>query len=340
MAEREYLSKESGSKTFRKKKKPVQDLINDALYMLDKFGIPMKDKSPRLKEKTALAFLSLLNMTPRKRWMQVKDISTVQRKTRDIIGYQNNEYGETRSPGSYDDVRREELVDLVLAGIVLNSKTDASRNDPTRGYGISEEYARVVRSFGTKQWDENLASIVKKYGTFSDRIAAKRNVKKVEIHLSDGANLELSSGKHNELHKAVVEEFMSRFCQGASVLYLGDAAKKQLINKSEELRPLGFTELEHGMLPDIIAYDKKKNWLYIIEAVYSSNPIKPNRKLMLEKITRAANVEIVFVSAFLDQKTFRKFASDIAWETEVWIAESPDHMIHFNGDKFLGPYKS
>jgi adenine-specific DNA-methyltransferase len=44
------------------------------------------------------------------------------------------------------------------------------------------------------------------------------------------------------------------------------------------------------------------------------------------------------VTAFPDRVTFRKFAKDIAWETEVWIADNPDHMIHFNGDKFLGPY--
>ncbi|MFS2517149.1 MULTISPECIES: BsuBI/PstI family type II restriction endonuclease [Parabacteroides] len=29
--------------------------------------------------------------------------------------------------------------------------------------------------------------------------------------------------------------------------------------------------------------------------------------------------------------------ADIAWETEVWIAENPGHMIHFNGDRFIGP---
>ena len=49
--------------------------------------------------------------------------------------------------------------------------------------------------------------------------------------------------------------------------------------------------------------------------------------------------ELIFITAFLDRTTYRKFAKDIAWETEVWIADAPEHMIHFNGDKFLGPYK-
>ncbi len=30
--------------------------------------------------------------------------------------------------------------------------------------------------------------------------------------------------------------------------------------------------------------------------------------------------------------------AQIAWESEVWIAEEPMHMIHFNGERFLGPY--
>jgi type II restriction enzyme len=45
----------------------------------------------------------------------------------------------------------------------------------------------------------------------------------------------------------------------------------------------------------------------------------------------------VYVSAFPDFAEFRKHMKEIAWETEVWIAEFPDHMIHYNGERFLGP---
>lgn len=50
-------------------------------------------------------------------------------------------------------------------------------------------------------------------------------------------------------------------------------------------------------------------------------------------------VGLVFVTAFLDRRSFGKFLSDIAWETEVWVADSPSHLIHFDGEKFLGPYE-
>ncbi|HLE39935.1 MAG TPA: BsuBI/PstI family type II restriction endonuclease, partial [Nitrospirota bacterium] len=50
-----------------------------------------------------------------------------------------------------------------------------------------------------------------------------------------------------------------------------------------------------------------------------------------------AAVGLIYVSAFPDFSEFHKHVGKIAWETEVWIAEFPDHMIHYNGDKFLGP---
>ena len=76
----------------------------------------------------------------------------------------------------------------------------------------------------------------------------------------------------------------------------------------------------------------------MIEAVHSSGVISNVRLLELKKLTEKCQADIIFVTAFLDNNTFRKFAADIAWETEVWIADAPDHIIHFDGEKFLGPY--
>ena len=104
------------------------------------------------------------------------------------------------------------------------------------------------------------------------------------------------------------------------------------------MKELKFFEISHGELPDIIAYSHTKNWLYLIEAVHSSGVISPVRLLNLKRLTNNCQAELIFVTAFLDKKTFRKFVSDIAWETEVWIAESPDHLIHFDGEKFCNSY--
>jgi hypothetical protein len=40
-----------------------------------------------------------------------------------------------------------------------------------------------------------------------------------------------------------------------------------------------------------------------------------------------------------DRRAMLKYLNDISWETEVWVADSPTHLIHFNGERFLGPYE-
>lgn len=121
-------------------------------------------------------------------------------------------------------------------------------------------------------------------------------------------------------------------------MYVGDTADKYLHLDKDALRDLIFFEISHEELPDIIAHSAEKNWLFLIEAVHSSGPINEIRLLQLKKLTEKCTAAIIYVTAFLDRTTFRKFMADIAWETEVWIASNPDHLIHFNGEKFLGPY--
>jgi len=62
------------------------------------------------------------------------------------------------------------------------------------------------------------------------------------------------------------------------------------------------------------------------------------RRAKFEEVTASCKADIVYATAFANRAAYRKFANDIAWETEVWIADNPEHMIHFNGDTFLGPY--
>ena len=167
-----------------------------------------------------------------------------------------------------------------------------------------------------------------------------RDLPRFPVKLPDGQTLKFSPGEHNLLQKAVIEQFLPRYGHGAEVLYVGDTAKKFLVREEARLKALKFFALDHGELPDVVAYSSQKNWLYLVEAVHSSGPISPLRLLELKRLTQGCTADIVYVTAFLTRDTFRKFAPDIAWETEVWIADAPDHLVHFDGDKFLGPYKS
>lgn len=155
--------------------------------------------------------------------------------------------------------------------------------------------------------------------------------------LQNGVRLKLSAGKHNQVQVAIVERFAPRFANGGTLLYLGDTAKKDLYVDEKELKNLGIPIDKHSKLPDVVIFDNKRKWLFLIEAVTSHGPVSPKRLLELEDFLKNCKVGKVYVTAFPDMAEFKKHSNNIAWETEVWLMEVPDHMIHFNGDRFIGP---
>jgi len=138
----------------------------------------------------------------------------------------------------------------------------------------------------------------------------------------------------------VLSGFLPRWGHSAFPLFVRGENHLRKGGVLDALSRLGLSCVDRWELPDIIAYSEMKNWLFLIEAVHSSGPISPVRLLELQRLTVACTADIVYVTAFLNRDAFRKFAPEIAWETEVWIADAPDHLVHFDGAKFLGPYKS
>lgn len=327
--------------SLKKKSKRIKELINDALYVLSHLGIPFDGLSERRLEKMAMAFLAVCDINKVNQWQKLSSSEAVRALTsRQIIDYNNKYFEENISSGSYDDIRRKDLKLLTAAEIVLKSANnpDAATNNPTRAYALNQEYADVIAAFGSDNWEEDVEEFLSNRETLEERLSDTRNMSLLPVKLPTGMILQFSPGKHNILQKAIIEDFLPRYGAEAEVLYVGDAADKFLHLNESKLKDLNFFELSHDELPDILAYSKSKNWLYLIEAVHSSGPISKIRYEELHALTKNCTAEIIYVTAFLDRTTFRRFAPDIAWETEVWIADAPDHLIHFNGDKFLGPY--
>ena len=325
---------------FREGKSPeVQRVLLEALIFLHATGIPLSDKTDRNLERMAMAFLAVGNVKSSEDWDKLKDINSGRViTTRGIIDFYNAAFGEAISSGSYDDIRRKDLLLLVEAGIVVQTSPLSARNDPSRGYALAPEFAIPARLIGTEKWEAVLQVLLARVGTLQERLTTKRQLEMIPVTISSGATLEFSPGEHNLLQKAIIEEFLPRYGYGAEVLYVGDTADKFLHIERERLAELQFFELAHGELPDIVAYSVSKNWLYLIEAVHSSGVISEMRKSKLRQLTQNCTADIIYVTAFLNRAKFREFLPQIAWETEVWIADSPDHLIHFNGDRFLGPY--
>lgn len=332
--------KNASSSTFRAKDRATQLLINQALDQLDAFGIPMTGTGRR-RECMAMAFIAVAGVIPRGSWQDAKDFEQDRAlKSRDIIDFRNKYLGENGSSGSYDDVRRRDLKPLVAAGIVVNSLPGSAHNAPNRGYALHPEFARAVRVFGRKQWKSELEGVLANYKTLREQLSSKRKMKRVPIKLASGVELDFGPGEHNELQKAIVEEFLPRYGYEAEVFYVGDAEDKDAHYDEKRLRAMGVFELDHKELPDLIAYSEQKSWLYIIEAVTSSGPLDAYRHAALQRLLEKVICGgVVYVTAFPDRgKVFRQYVGEISWETEVWVASDPDHLIHFNGERFLGPY--
>jgi len=334
-----YLNEDS--ETYKSKSKIAQDLINHTLRVLDIFGVPMNNTSRRL-ERMAVAFLAVADVKTLEDIPNTKDQNSNEihsPKTREIIEYVNQNFSENISSGSYDDIRRKDLRFLVLGDIVLRSSPDAATNDSTRGYVLNPFYAELFRFSVNDGWEKLVSEKLEGVESIGERLAAIRDIQKVPVKMKDGKTLEFSPGKHNDLQKAIIEEFLPRYGYGAEVLYVGDTSKKYLHLDKVKLEELNFFEMSHDRLPDILAYSEERNWLYLIEAVHTSGPIDQAKLILFEDLTKDCKAEIIYVTAFLTKDKFRSYAKELAWETEVWIAENPDHLIHFNGDKFLGPYK-
>jgi len=339
MSRKNYINREK-CKTFAAKNIETQELIDNALFILEYFGIPTDNTARRL-ERMAMAFLAVADIKKNEDFKLAKDLSNdnYALKTREIISYINEHFQENISSGSYDDIRRKDLKLLVVADIILQSSPDAPTNDSTRGYGLNPMYAELVRQYPNKNWQKETAKTLKNIEPLAEKLKRKRNLQKIPVQLPSGEKLSFSVGLHNDLQKAIIEVFLPRYGYGAEVLYVGDTSDKYLYVNEKKLKQLDFFEISHEELPDIIVYSEARNWLYLIEAVHSSGAINELRLLQLKELTQNCKADIIYVTAFLNKATFRKFTADIAWETEVWIADNPDHLIHFDGDKFLGPYQ-
>lgn len=322
-----------------KKPEQIKRLINEALDILQSVGIPFSGKRERGLESMAMAFLAVAGI--KKSWKDAQGQNEHRHlKTRDIIKFINEHYEEKISSGSYDDVRRKHLKLLVLADLVLNSADNpsAAPNDPTRGYTLSGEFKSLITYYGTDDWSIKLKLFTKNRPSLNEILQRKRDMPKVRVTLPSGHILDFSRGGHNQLQREVIEEFLPRFGAGCIVLYVGDATDKYLLRDYDKLMGLGFFELTHDSLPDIVAYNEEKNWLFLIEAFFTSGPMSEERVLELKKSLKDCTADLIFITAFTSKNDFRKNIAGIGWETEVWTADNPDHLVHFNGGKFLGPY--
>lgn len=240
-----------------------------------------------------------------------------------------------------ETIRDESIKPMVAAGLVERNpdKPERSVNSPATVYQVTPEALELLRTYNTPAWNHTLAEYLKHKLTLAELYAHRRNVNGITVITGVEKDILLSSGEHSFLIKQVLESFRPRFAPISKVLYVGDTRKKWSYSDNEELERLGFIVNIHGQMPDVILYESQKNWLILIECVTSNGPVDGRRYQELRQLFANVTADLVLITAFPDRgASFKKFLSVLAWETDVWVADAPDHLIHFDGEKFLGPY--
>jgi hypothetical protein len=229
---------------------------------------------------------------------------------------------------------------MVDAGMALYNPDNPQRpvNSPKAVYQISTPTLELIMTFGTRKWAENLKHHLSIRETLAAQYAAARDQHQVPVVIPDGKRIKLTPGAHSELIKAIIEKFAPRFAPASVLVYAGDTGAKWGYFDKDLLHSLGVSVDSHGKMPDVVLYFKARHWLLLVESVTSHGPVDGKRHRELSELFAGSQAGLVYVTAFPNRQIMGRYLGEIAWETEVWVADAPSHLIHFNGERFLGPY--
>jgi adenine-specific DNA-methyltransferase len=306
--------------------------IDEALAILKAIAAPREQQN----ERSALCLLALANVRPETPWGQAAD---PRRRITEMMDWFRDHYGKQYAPNTRETVRRQTMHQFVQMGLVIENpdRPDRPINSPKWCYQLQQQAVSLLRSYGSESWQEacqNYAASVK--NLLQGRA---RNLALIPVNLPNGQAIQLSSGGQNLLIKDILEKFCPRFTPGGIILYVGDAGNKFIVNETQRFREIGIELNPHGKMPDLVVHYEAQGWLVLVEAVTSHGAVNLKRRNELKQLFQSSREGLVFVTAFPNRKEMTRYLAEISWETEVWVADQPDHMIHFNGDRFLGPYE-
>ncbi|HEX5003159.1 MAG TPA: BsuBI/PstI family type II restriction endonuclease [Bacteroidia bacterium] len=307
--------------------------INQAMEILKALGLPRAQQN----ERSALTLLALLNIEPGKSW-SVAETPLI--GITPIMEFALAKFGREYAPNTRETFRRQTMHQFVDAGIALYNPDDPGRsvNSPKAVYQIEPTVLGLIHKYGTDEWGPALEEYLKINQGLAAKYANEREMQMVPVQIGDGKKIDLSAGDHSVLIKAIVEEFAPRYVHGAVLVYAGDTGEKFGFFDEGLLKRLGVEVDMHGKMPDVVLYYPEKNWVVLVESVTSHGPVDGKRHDELKKLFEKCSAGLVFVTAFPSRKIMKGYLPFIAWETEVWCADAPTHLIHFNGSRFLGPY--
>ncbi|HFC6396678.1 TPA: BsuBI/PstI family type II restriction endonuclease [Neisseria polysaccharea] len=307
--------------------------IDQALQILELLNMPRAQQN----ERTALCLLCLAGITPDSDWERAFNPLV---GITPIMQWCLTHYGKEYAPNTRETFRRQSMHQFVEAGICLYNPDEPTRavNSPKAVYQLESNFLAVLKTFGTSNFESELQKYLETRPSLVQKYALERSMVQIPLKLPNEQTFMLSVGKHSQLIKDIIEIFGAQFVPNGLLVYVGDTGSKHGFLDTKTFSKLGISLDNHGKLPDVVIYDDTRNWLVCIESVTSHGPVDSKRYFELKTLFSQSSAGLVFISAFPDKKTYTRFSNEIAWETDVWIADNPSHMIHFNGTRFLGPY--
>jgi hypothetical protein len=308
-------------------------LLESARQILVSLDLPKAQQN----ERSALSLLALLNLRPKRNWSQAENPLI---GITPIMDWIRDNYNKDYAPNTRETIRRQTFHQFVDAGIAVYNPDKPARpvNSPAAVYQIEPSTLDLLRSFGTTAWSDNLTAYLAQRETLAARYANERKQNLVPVLIAPGKIIKLSPGEHSELIREIIQSFAARFVPGAVLVYAGDTGEKWGYFEKPLLANLGVEVETHGKMPDVVLYYPDRNWLLLVESVTSHGPVDGKRHSELAKLFAGSNAGLVYVTAFPNRSIMSHYLGEIAWETEVWVSDAPSHLIHFNGERFLGPY--
>ena len=303
--------------------------LEEAKNILNELKVPLKQQS----DLCGYVILAMADIKKNDKWAKATNKWI---RIHEVIAFIRDFYEVSYAENSRETFRKQAMHHFRNAAFIEDNGT--ATNSPNYRYRLTDEMLLLVKTYQSSQWEEHKNKFLKSHQNLIDLYSSKKEVRKMPVKIN-GEDFTFSPGKHNQLQKLIIEEFAPRFADNSECLYVGDTIQKDLVKNEEKLKELGFEITLHDKMPDVVLYAEDKNWIYFVESVTSVGAMEPKRIKEIEEMTENVSAGKIYVTAFLDFKTFKRFSDSLAWETEVWIADMPDHMIHLNGDKFLGPRK-
>lgn len=304
-----------------------------ALRILTDLGFPRA----QLNDRSALTLLALADMTPDKSWtMATAPLIGIT----PIMDWARKHYGADYAPNSRETFRRQTMHQFRDAGLALYNPDNPHRavNSPAAVYQLAPETLALIAVYGTPAWPNRLAAYLAEKGSLAARYARERDLVRIPVQIGSGQSLSLSAGEHSALIRNIIENFAPYFAPNSVLVYAGDTGAKMGYFDHARLAALGVTVDNHGKMPDVVLHYVERNWLLLVEAVTSHGPVDAKRHAELAALFGGSSAGLVYVTAFPNRSIMARYLPEIAWETEVWVANAPTHMIHLNGVRFLGPY--